>query len=46
MPLKALPSKVRTSRKVSLGKKLLWGAGGAADNILYNGVATLVLTAR
>jgi GPH family glycoside/pentoside/hexuronide:cation symporter len=21
----------------------LWGAGGAADNILYNGVATLVL---
>ena len=43
MSLEELPSKVCTSPKVPLGKKLLWGAGGAADNILYNGVATLVL---
>jgi len=43
MPLEDLSSKVRTSPKVPLGKKLLWGAGGAADNILYNGMSTLVL---
>lgn len=43
MTQKAISSKVHASPKVSLGKKLLWGAGGAADNILYNGVATLVL---
>jgi GPH family glycoside/pentoside/hexuronide:cation symporter len=43
MPLEDLSSKVRTSPKIPLAKKLLWGAGGAADNILYNGIATLVL---
>ena len=43
MTPKVLSSEVRASPKVSLGKKLLWGAGGAADNILYNGIATLVL---
>ena len=31
------------SGKVSLRKKLLWGAGGAADNIFYNGMNSLVL---
>lgn len=31
------------STKVPLWKKLAWGSGGAADNIMYNGVSSLVL---
>ncbi|MBU3666487.1 MAG: hypothetical protein FGM15_11520 [Chthoniobacterales bacterium] len=29
--------------RVPLSRKLLWGSGGAADNILYNGMNSLVL---
>jgi GPH family glycoside/pentoside/hexuronide:cation symporter len=38
-----LNSSGKNPSKVSLLKKLLWGAGGAADNILYNGMSSLVL---
>lgn len=36
-------SQTEASPKVPLKKKLLWGAGGAADNLIYNGLANLVL---
>jgi len=29
--------------KVPLGQKIAWGCGGAADNILYNGLNTLLM---
>lgn len=32
-----------SSTRVPLSRKLIWGAGGAADNILYNGMNSLIL---
>ena len=37
------PGGESASARVPMRTKLLWGAGGAADNIVYNGLATLVL---
>ncbi len=31
------------STRVPLSKKLIWGSGGAADNVLYNGMNSLIL---
>lgn len=31
------------STRVPLSKKLIWGSGGAADNVLYNGMSSLIL---
>jgi GPH family glycoside/pentoside/hexuronide:cation symporter len=37
------PGVESASARVPMRTKLLWGAGGAADNIVYNGLANLVL---
>jgi glycoside/pentoside/hexuronide:cation symporter, GPH family len=37
------PTPVPASKKVPLSTKLAFGSGGAADNILYNGMNSLVL---
>jgi len=37
------PDSKKSSTRVPLSRKLIWGSGGAADNILYNGMNSLVL---
>ncbi len=39
----AAPSAPPADARVPFSRKLLWGAGGAADNIMYNGLSALVL---
>ena len=37
------PETPKNSTRVPLSRKLIWGSGGAADNILYNGMNSLLL---
>ncbi len=42
MALESSPES-KESTRVPLSRKLIWGSGGAADNILYNGMNSLLL---